>query len=84
LDQLTLHGKRSDELKTMEEAHAVSDDRSHYKDLGNVWDREFQSDHFSRNQLTGNHCTKSSLCDLEAAAMDAEVSVLPKDLHNNW
>jgi hypothetical protein len=83
LDEFALFGKRSDELKTVQKAHAVSDHRSDYEYLRNVWDREFQSNHFSRGQLTGNHGTQTSLGNLEAAAMYADVPILPQHLYNN-
>lgn len=81
--EFALIGKRADEFKTVEEAHSVSDYGSDYEDLRNIRDGEFQRNHFSCGQLTGNHGAQAGLRNLEAPTMDAEVLLLPKHLHNN-
>jgi hypothetical protein len=83
LDQLALGGERTNELKTVQETHAMPDYGSHYEDLGNVGDGELESNHFSRDQLAGDDGTQSCFRNFEAATVNADVSVLPQYLHNN-
>jgi hypothetical protein len=83
MDQLALGGVQANELKTVQEAHAVPDHGSDYEDLGNVGDRELESNHLSRDQLAGDDGTQSCFCNFEAATVNADVSVLPQYFHNN-
>jgi hypothetical protein len=83
LNQLALGTQRSYELKTVQEAHAMPDYGSHYEDLGNLRDRELESNHFSRDQLAGDDGAQSSFRNFEAATVDSNISVLPQYLYNN-
>jgi len=83
LNACALLGKRSDEFKSVQKTHAVTNHRPHHENLGNIRNRKFQRNHFSRGQFAGNHGAQSGRGNLEAAAVNADVSLRPQYLHHH-
>ena len=83
LDERGLLGEGADELKAVEKTHAVANYRSQHEKVGIVWNREFERNHFSRGQLAGDDGAETGLGDFKAAAVDANVAILPQHPHNH-
>jgi hypothetical protein len=80
LDLLALLGKNADELETVQESHAMPDHSAQYH-IADIGNRELQRNHFPRAEFAGNHRAQTILGNFEAAAVDANVSILSQ--HTN-
>lgn len=76
----TLLGEDADELKTVEEPHAMANHGAQGLEFGDFGDRKLQRDHFSGAELAGHHRPQPILREFEATAVDAEISFLPQHL----
>jgi hypothetical protein len=77
---IALLGKDADKLETVQESHAMPDYGTQGLELRYFGDGEFQRDHFSGAELAGYDCPQPVFGDLEAPAVNPQISVLPQDL----
>jgi hypothetical protein len=77
-----LFRKDPDELETVQESHAMADYSAQGLEFSHFRDGELERNHFPGTKLAGYDCPQPVLCDFEAAAMDAEISVLPQHFND--
>jgi hypothetical protein len=82
LDGFDLLRECADEFEPVQKTHAVPHHRSDHEDFRSIRNGEFQSNHFSRSQFTGNDGAQSRFRELEATAMYANVPILRKHLND--
>jgi hypothetical protein len=83
---LALRRKQDDEFEAMEEAHSVSNHGSKIELcflVVGLRQEKFQVDHFSGTEVAGNDSAHPGLCQLKAAAMNADFAIVSEHPHHD-